>query len=57
MNWSPWGHIRNDKEANFMNDSSKVTTSIFKEESKPDTNNILDQFKIRAPQRHESIFS
>lgn len=24
-----------------MNDSSKVTTSIFKEESKPDTNNIV----------------
>lgn len=24
---------------------------------KPDTTNMLDQFKIRAPQRHESIFS
>ena len=24
---------------------------------KPKDKNILDQFKIRAPQRHESIFS
>lgn len=28
-----------------------------KQRKKPDTKNMLDQFKIRAPQRHESIFS
>ena len=27
-----------------------------RKKKKPDTNNILDQFKIRAPQRRESIF-
>lgn len=28
-----------------------------KQRKKTDTTNMLDQFKIRAPQRHESIFS
>lgn len=31
--------------------------SNIRERKKPDTKNMLDQFKIRAPQRHESIFS
>lgn len=30
--------------------------SNIRSRKKPDTNNILDQFKIRAPQRRESIF-
>ena len=31
--------------------------SNIRERKKPNTKNMLDQFKIRAPQRHESIFS
>lgn len=54
------GKLHDDRAYTFVMCSfwlSEKRMSHIREKKKPDTKNMLDQFKIRAPQRHESIFS
>lgn len=54
------GKLHDDRAYTYVMCSfwlSEKRMSHIRDRKKPDTKNMLDQFKIRAPQRHESIFS
>lgn len=54
------GKLHDDRAYTYVMCSywlSEKRMAHIRDRKKPDTTNMLDQFKIRAPQRHESIFS
>ena len=54
------GKLHDDRAYTYVMCSywlSEKRMAHIRDRKKPDTKNMLDQFKIRAPQRHESIFS